>query len=1250
MRTDSQSHNTTERAYVLYANESYFDIVSTCAKSIRKFSNYPIYVYLLNSDLKVNVPNTTTINWSCDLDPDTSGMYKQENNNFFINRSNSKIYNLLIQRPLITKDVLEKYAKVVAYVDSDSIATQYVDRIFDMYDETSDYPYFVEGIYDYLHINGRGGADSRDDLSTTLEHPSCELFNVNQYVRERYRQTGYYVSGQKTIPFLEEWYWMCINPKVLKDFEFYAPYHEETILNVLLWKYNIMNGLPYIYVNGGTEIIKKIKNDNSLYGKHIGNWVRVPDSRKDILFYHGEKRINEMESMIHLLIENNKNSKINILFLAPHLSTGGMPSYLLKRIQELVKFSDKLELFVVEYSDFSPVYVVQKNKIKQLIKPSNFWTLGSNKNQLIDIIKNNNIDIVHVDEVLEGFESFNQISSELLDKLYDNNRTWKIVETCHNVWFDPKTMLKYNPDAFSFCTPWHKINTFKDIPSYSEVMEFPIDNNRVSDEEKIKTRIKLGFDLNRKHVVNVGLWTSGKNQGEAVEVARLTPEIDFHFVGNQAPNFKEYWGPIMKNLPPNVKIWGERDDVDLFLKSADVFMFNSTWECNPLVLREAASYGLKIMSRNLPQYVGMFDKYITEITNDDTTLTIKDKLISLINSGINTIELTNQSENFGKQFLNFYQKVNGFEPKIQEKMNNINIVQHFVNQPFLEILGDSDKLYTIKFFDDKGNLQYENKLKPNHWVKLNKIYFIKWRTQVWEGDKLIYENHLNLEGKRVYISIESKSLGDSIAWIPYALEFKNKHNCEVIVSTFWNKLFKDVYPELTFSTPGVAVHNLYAMYRIGWFYNSDMEPVKPNTIRLQEAASNILGLEFKEIKPRLKFTPRGNPFKEKYVTIANESTSGLKYWNNPNGWQELVDYLNSKGYKVINVSKNGDPLKGVSKIKDTSIENTMNVIHHSEFFIGLSSGLSWLSWALNKQVVMISNFTKEDHEFVSDCVRITNPSVCNGCWNNPNFLFDKGDWFWCPEHKNTPRHFECHRSITSQMVIDKIEEFVFLEPKKVKKFETEFKVFESEKWSKNFWRNRFSTWEDKTFIFIDKFLDKEKTFIDIGSWIGPMSLYASFNSKKCISFEPDKIAHSEFSKNIEINNIQNIVLEKKAVSLYKTLTLGSKTELGHSVTRENVSDNSFTIECVNINDILTTYNLNKDNISLIKIDIEGHESELLKDETLMELNVPMHISFHPGFKTDKNKFFNDVKPFLIKKGFDIEKYPHNKDFFEIEIE
>ncbi len=66
---------------------------------------------------------------------------------------------------------------------------------------------------------------------------------------------------------------------------------------------------------------------------------------------------------------------------------------------------------------------------------------------------------------------------------------------------------------------------------------------------------------------------------------------------------------------------------------------------------------------------------------------------------------------------------------------------------------------------------------------------------------------------------------------------------------------------------------------------------------------------------------------------------------------------------------------------------------------------------------MIANFSKEGHEFVSNCIRVTNKDVCNGCWNDPELKFDKSDWDWCPRHKNTPRQFECHRGILAEDVI-----------------------------------------------------------------------------------------------------------------------------------------------------------------------------------------------------------------------------------------
>ena len=964
-----------EKAYVLYATESYKDTIQACVDSIRTMSEVPIFVYTLNSNM--HIQGATNITWKCDVQNP-----KQEK---YIDRASSDIYKILIQRPAIVKDAL-KYAKTVAYIDSDSVATKYIDTIFDYFPEKNPYPYFVEGIYDWMILNGRGGAESRDDLSTTLEHPACELFGVDQSIRNRYRQTGYFVAGQWCEDFLNEWWWMCNHPAILKNPQYYAPYHEETIVNVLLWKYKALKGLPYIYINGSLDTV----NNLTFTGQknHTGHFVAVPESQDKLLFYHGEKDAVTM----YRILERQKN-RLRILFLAPHLSTGGMPAFLLRRIQALQAHTN-VDIYVVEYANHSAHYIVQKSQIQKLVK--NFYTLGENKHELMDIIKNNNIDVVHIEEMVE--DGHNNWPESLREALYAPDRTWRMVETCHNIVFKPDLEKRFHPDSYMFCTP-HHLKTFANMPSPKYVVEFPI-------EKKESTRFMFGEG---KHVLNVGLWTPGKNQGEAVELARKMPDVHFHFVGNQAGNFQHYWEPIMKDLPPNVHVWGERDDVDEFMGDADLFLFNSTFECNPLVIREAIGHGLPIIARNLPQYGDMFTPYITDLDPANLEEQVREQLI---NPKTYTIPEDQELE-FALSHLAVYQKVASDPAQSGE---HITIVHTFVLEPFLEIKGRSKSKFRVEYYDEQGVCHYSNTIGVQSWIRLNRRWYTKWTIKIWKDEKPYYEYTLDYTGKRVYIAFDSKSLGDTIAWMPYVLEFKKKHNCHVIVSTFKNFLFKDAYPELEFIEPGQKADNIIGMYSIGWHYNPDKEPALCNTVKLQQAATNILGLEFQELRPRLAYTP-SNIFTTKMVTIATNSTAGCKFWTRE-AWQELIDYLHSKGYRVTNVSLEDNPFNNCHPLDDKSMQNTMDFINASEFFIGLSSGLSWLAWAMGKPVVMIANFTDEHHEF--ECIRVTNKNVCHGCWNKAEYRFDAGDWNWCPVHKGTDRMFECQTSIRAIDVVEKI--------------------------------------------------------------------------------------------------------------------------------------------------------------------------------------------------------------------------------------
>jgi autotransporter strand-loop-strand O-heptosyltransferase len=375
---------------------------------------------------------------------------------------------------------------------------------------------------------------------------------------------------------------------------------------------------------------------------------------------------------------------------------------------------------------------------------------------------------------------------------------------------------------------------------------------------------------------------------------------------------------------------------------------------------------------------------------------------------------------------------------LNKEPKNVKVNVNFVDGPFIEITEDNNNLYNVQFIDNKnGKTVFEINLKSNHWARCARKYYTDWLIKVQGvGNDFYYEHDFNVEDKRVYIAYETKSLGDSLAFIPYVEKFGKDRKCKVICSTFHNNLFVDQYPDIEFVDPSTSVDNIYALYRLGLFYETidgvrqisyNSHPTDPKKEPLLKVASDILGLDYVEVKTRLK---KLGVKKEKRVCIAIHSTAQSKYWNNPTGWQDVVDYLNDKGYEVRLLSMEHDGYMdnwhptGIIQQPKGSLENVIKTLQESELFIGISSGLSWLSWAAGTETIIVSGFTDVDLEPFNGVTRVINKDVCNSCWSNHDF--DPGDWNWCPIHKGTDRQFECSKNITSESVIKKISEKIFL--------------------------------------------------------------------------------------------------------------------------------------------------------------------------------------------------------------------------------
>jgi autotransporter strand-loop-strand O-heptosyltransferase len=247
-------------------------------------------------------------------------------------------------------------------------------------------------------------------------------------------------------------------------------------------------------------------------------------------------------------------------------------------------------------------------------------------------------------------------------------------------------------------------------------------------------------------------------------------------------------------------------------------------------------------------------------------------------------------------------------------------------------------------------------------------------------------------------------------------------------------LFQDAYPDITFVThEEVKTELFYATYSIGLFFDDrdcNFQPTDFRHVGLHRTAAYILGVDPTELAPRLVFDDAGPSISEPYVCIAVQSTTQSKYWNNPLGWRETVAFLKDAGYRVICIDQkpthghelvwNHIPYGAEDDTGDKPLAERARLLKHAAFFIGLSSGLSWLAWATGTPVVLISGFTHPTNEFQTP-YRVINYHACNSCWNDPGARFDHKDFLWCPRHKGTSRQFECTRLITTTQVKQVIE-------------------------------------------------------------------------------------------------------------------------------------------------------------------------------------------------------------------------------------
>lgn len=194
--------------------------------------------------------------------------------------------------------------------------------------------------------------------------------------------------------------------------------------------------------------------------------------------------------------------------------------------------------------------------------------------------------------------------------------------------------------------------------------------------------------------------------------------------------------------------------------------------------------------------------------------------------------------------------------------------------------------------------------------------------------------------------------------------------------------------------------------------------------------------------------------------------------------------------------------------------------------------------------------------------------------------------------------------------------------------------------------------EQTEISFINRFLRKGDVFLDIGSNIGLYSLVAAKiigYEGKIYAFEPTPSTYKRLLENISLNNFSNINAYNIGLS-NKESTLDFYTQNdGHDawnsfvrLTQFTNENNAIQVKVETLDSLIQEYKI--ENISLIKIDVEGWEKYVLEGciKLLEKENSPVFlIEFTETNAFDAGYYIGEIFDFMQKYGY--EWYSYNAE-------
>ena len=151
--------------------------------------------------------------------------------------------------------------------------------------------------------------------------------------------------------------------------------------------------------------------------------------------------------------------------------------------------------------------------------------------------------------------------------------------------------------------------------------------------------------------------------------------------------------------------------------------------------------------------------------------------------------------------------------------------------------------------------------------------------------------------------------------------------------------------------------------------------------------------------------------------------------------------------------------------------------------------------------------------------------------------------------------------------------------------------------------------EPATLRVVDEFVTPESTFVDIGAWTGPVSLWAARLGARVVAVEPDPAAIIVLHKNTAAN-YPAIEIFEGALNDYSGSCHIEPHVDGWGSSMTHLSPEGHEVPCLTMSDLFAHYEIQ--NCTLVKMDIEGAESVVLEHTApfLAKLGIPLLVAMH----------------------------------------